>query len=120
VTGHGEARTGADTPRVSGGDRSWRLRQQFAHRVRPLLGDLLDDARRLEPGLRSAGQEVLPASVLVRTNGLDIAVTVTAKTTVEAVRRGRALIEHVAQRAGVQDLGIPLRATVRPIGGPAE
>jgi len=95
------------------------VRQPFAHHVPPPLSNLLNDARKLEWCLHSAAQEVLPASVLVRTDGLAVAVVVRARTSVEAVRLGRTLIDQVAQQACVEDLGVPLDASARPVGGRA-
>ena len=113
---------GGRVPAVAGEDaaalvRAWRVRQRFTPRVRPSLAELLDDARRLERAMARAGHAVDPASVLIRTTGLDVQVTVQAASSAQAAREGRRLIALLAVDAGVDDLGDDDgEVTIRPAG----
>jgi len=113
---------GGQVPAVPGEDaaalvRPWRVRQRFAPRVRRSLGELLDDARLLERAMSRAGQQVGPASVLIRTTGLDLQVTVHSAFPAQAAREGRRLITRLAVDAGVEDLGDDDgQPAVRPAG----
>jgi len=85
--------------------------------VRRSLGELLDDARLLERAMARAGHAVGPASVLIRTSGLDVQVTVDSVSPAQAAREGRRLIAVLAADAGVHDLGHDEgQPTVRPAG----
>ena len=113
---------GSQVPAVAGEDaaaavRLWRVRQRFTHPVRRSLGELLDDARRLERAMARAGQQVAPASVLIRTAGLDVQVTVHGASSAQAAREGLRLIALLAVDAGVDDLGDDDgEVTIRPAG----
>jgi hypothetical protein len=85
--------------------------------VRRSLGELLDDARLLERAMSRAGHTVGPASVLIRTSGLDVQVTVHSASAAQAAREGRRLIALLAVDAGVEELGDDDgQVTVRPAG----
>jgi len=99
--------------------RPWRVRQRYLL-DHPTVIALLDHARLLEAAMRSAGIEVEPASVLIRTDGLTVTVTI-HDTRAAAVDTARARIGQLAAHAGVDpdDLGLPGDATVRPGWRPA-
>jgi len=100
--------------------RRWRVRQRFTHQVGRSLGELLDDARLLERAISSGRQQVSPASVLIRTSGLDVQVTVDSASPAQAARDGRRLIAVLAADAGVADLGDDDGPpTVRPAARPS-
>jgi len=94
--------------------RAWKVRQRYLPE-RPTVVALLDQARRLEAAMRAAGVDVEPASVLIRTDGLTVAVTV-HEVRSTAADTARALISHLAACAGIHPhhLGHPGDATVRP------
>jgi hypothetical protein len=85
--------------------------------VRQSLRELLCDARLLERAMVRAGQQVGPASVLIRTTGLDVQVTVHSASPAQAAREARRLIALLAVDAGVDELGdVDGQPTVRPAG----
>jgi len=73
----------------------------------------------MEHGLREVGQEVEPTSVLIRTDGLAIAVTITARTEEAALERARAVIVSVAAGSGIESLGTMSTTSVQPASRPA-
>ncbi len=99
--------------------RAWRVRQHYRP-DHPTVVALLDHARLLEAAMRAAGIAVEPASVLIRTDGLTVTVTV-HDTRAAAASTARARIGQLAAHAGVDpdELGRPGDATVRPGWRPA-
>jgi hypothetical protein len=77
------------------------------------VAEALHDAARLEARLRALGHDVGPASVLIRTAGLSIAVTVQAARSSSAVVAAQSLIDGLAGEAGVA-LGRPSEVSVGP------
>jgi len=69
----------------------------------------------LEAAMRTAGIAIEPASVLIRTDGLSVAVTVEA-VPAAAAATARTLIAQIAADAGIHpdQLGEPGEASVRP------
>ena len=94
--------------------RAWRVSQRFLP-DRPTVVALLDQARGLEAAMRAAGIDVEPGSVLIRTDGLTVTVTV-HDTRAAAADTARARIGQLAAHAGVDpaELGRPGDVTVRP------
>ena len=94
--------------------RAWRVSQRFLP-DHPTLTQLLDQARLLEAAMRGAGIDIEPASVLIRTDGVTVTVTV-HDTRAAAADTARARIGQLAARAGIDpaELGRPGDTTVRP------
>ena len=94
--------------------QAWRVRQCYLP-DQPTVAGLLDQARRLEAAISAAGVSVVPASVLIRTDGLTVTVTV-QDTRAAAAGTALALIGGLAAAAGIApgELGRVGEVTVRP------
>jgi len=94
--------------------RAWRVSQRYRP-THPTVVARLDHAGLLEAAMGAAGIDAEPASVLIRTDGLTVAVTV-HEVRSTAADTARALISHLAACAGIHPhhLGHPGDATVRP------
>jgi hypothetical protein len=109
-TSAGSTRTGGAAP------RPWRVRLRYVPHPAPTLVELLDLTRTVERALHELGYPVRPHSVLIRTDGIAIAVTVEAGEPAQAVQAARHVVAQVASRVGVDLgwLGVDREASVRP------
>jgi len=92
------------------------VRLRYIPKPVPPLVELLDLARTVERALGALGYPVVPNSVLIRTDGIAIAVTVEASDSTEAVQAARRVVAEVAERSGVDPawLGEAREVSARP------
>jgi hypothetical protein len=86
---------------VPAGVVPWRVRLRYTPTPRPTLAALLDVTRTVECGLHELGESVCPCSVLIRPDGVAIAVTVEAAGRDQAVEAARQVIHQVIDSAGI-------------------
>lgn len=114
-------RDGASTPagstRTRGASpRPRRVRLRYVPHPAPTLVELLDATRTVERALRELGHPVSPHSVLIRADGIAIAVTVDAGQPAQAIHAARHVVAQVVDRADVDTawLGADREASARP------
>ncbi len=86
---------------VPAGVVPWRVRLRYTPTPRPTLAALLNVTRTVERGLHELSGAVSPCSVLIRPDGLAIAVTVDAAGRDQAVEAARQVIHQVTGPAGI-------------------
>jgi hypothetical protein len=92
------------------------VRLRYALHPAPTLVELLDLTRTVERALRRLGHPVSLHSVLIRSDGLAIAVTVQADQPAQAVQAARRVVAQITHHAGIDParLGADRDASARP------